>query len=103
MVSKETVWRVSIERCQSKIEAEPRSAVETEDRVRFAQIDVNVRVVVRRRHADALEFPDPDTDFRDAVVVPELRAAAAGHRLRPLRWVGGWKVRRPDQGAGQFQ
>ena len=59
MVSKETVRRVSIERCQSRIEAEPRPAVGTEDRVRLAHIDVDVRVVLRWGHADALEFPHP--------------------------------------------
>src|SRR5712671_6174457 len=83
-VSKETVRRVSIERCQSWIEAEPRPAVGTEDRVRLAHIDVDVRVVLRWGHADALEFPHPDADFGDAAVVPELQIAAAGHRLRPL-------------------
>jgi hypothetical protein len=84
MVSKEAVRRVGIERCQSRIEAEPRRAVGTEDRVRLAHIDVNVRVVLWRGHADALEFPHSDADFRDAAVVPELRIAAPGHRLMPL-------------------
>jgi hypothetical protein len=59
MVSKETVRRVGIERCQSRIETEPRAAVGTEDRVRLAHIDVDVRVVLRWGHADALEFPHP--------------------------------------------
>jgi len=36
--SKETVRRVGIERCQSRIEAEPRRAVGTEDRVRLAHM-----------------------------------------------------------------
>jgi hypothetical protein len=36
-----------------------------------------VRVVLRRGHADASEFSDPDANFRHAAVV-------AGHRLRPL-------------------
>jgi hypothetical protein len=84
MVSKETVRRVGIERCQSRSEAEPRPGVGTENRVRLAHIDVDVRVVLRWGHADALEFPYPDADFGDAAVVPELQIAAAGHRLRPL-------------------
>jgi hypothetical protein len=84
MVSKETVRRVGFERCQSRIEAKPRPAVGTENRVRLAYIEVDVRVVLRWGHADALEFPHPDADFGDAAVVPELQIAAAGHRLRPL-------------------
>ena len=84
VISEETVRRVGIERRQSRIEAEPRRAVRTEDRVRFAHINVDVRVVLRRGHTDALEFLYPNADFRDAAVVPELRIAAAGHRLRPL-------------------
>ena len=84
MVSKETVRRVGIERCQSRIEAEPRRAVGTQDRVRLAHIDVDVRVVLRWGLADAHEFPHPDADFRDAAVVFELRIAAAGHRLTLL-------------------
>jgi hypothetical protein len=83
MFSKETVGRIGIERCQSRIEAETRPAVGTVDRVRPAHIDVDVRVVLRWGHADTLEFPDPDADFRDASVVPELRMAAVGHRLSP--------------------
>ena len=84
MVSKDAVRRIGIERCQSGIEAKPRRAIGTEDRVHLAHIDVDVRVVLRRGHADALEFPHPDADFRDAAVVPELRIAAVGHRLKPL-------------------
>src|SRR5260370_16593052 len=44
----------------------------------------DVRVVVRWGHADALELLHPDADFRDTAVVPQLRIAAAGHRLQPL-------------------
>src|SRR6202030_3764645 len=47
MVSKETVRRVGIGRCQSRIEAEPRRAVGTKDRVRLAHIDIDVRMVLR--------------------------------------------------------
>jgi len=72
MVSKVAVRRVGIGRCQSRIEAEPRRAVEAKDRVRLAHIDVDVRMVLRRRYADAPEFPHPDADFRDAAVIPEL-------------------------------
>ena len=81
MVSKETVRRVGIGRCQSRIEAEPRRAVGTKDRVRLAHIDIDVRMVLRRRYADALEFAHTDADFRDAAVVQEHRIVAAGHRL----------------------
>jgi hypothetical protein len=83
VVSKDTVRQFGTERCQSRIEAEPRRAVVTQDRVRFAHIDVDVWVVVRWGLADTHEFLHSDADFRDAAVVPELRIAAAGHRLRP--------------------
>ena len=83
-ISKETVGRVGIERCQSRIEAEPRPTIGTGDRVCLAHIDVDVRVVVRWGHADALELLHPDADFRDAAVIPELWIADAGHRLEPL-------------------
>ena len=72
IVSKVAVRRVGIGRCQSRIEAEPRRAVGAKDRVRLSHIDVDVRMVLRRRYADALEFPHPDADLRDAAVVPEL-------------------------------
>ena len=103
MFSKETVRRFGIERCQSRIEAETRPAVGTEDRVRPAHIDVDVRMVLRWGHADALEFPDPDADFGDAAVVPELQIAAAGHRFRTLYWRGVWTVCRPGEGSDQFR
>jgi hypothetical protein len=77
MVSKEAVRRIGIERCQSRIETEPCRAIRTGDRVRLAHIDVDVRVILWRGHADALEFPHPDADFRDAAVVPELWIPAA--------------------------
>ena len=83
MVRKDTVWRVGIERCQSRIEAELRRAIGTEDHVRLAHIDIDMWVVPRWGHADALEFPHPDADFRDAAIVPELWIAAAGHRVLP--------------------
>ena len=84
MISKDAVRRVGIKRCQSRVEAEPRRAIGTEDSVRLFHIDVDVRVVLRWGHADALELLHPDADFGDAAVVPELRMAASGHRLKPL-------------------
>lgn len=79
--SKEAVRRIGLERCQSTIEAEPRRAIGTGDGVHLAHIDVDMWVVVRWGHADALELLHPDADFRDAAVVPENRIAAAGHRF----------------------
>jgi hypothetical protein len=76
-ISEETIGRVSIERCKSRIEAAPRPAVGTEDRVRLGHINVDVRVVPRWGHAYALEFPPPDADFGKAAIVSELRIAAA--------------------------
>jgi hypothetical protein len=76
-----------------QIEAGPRRAVGTENHVRLARIDVDVRVVQRREHAAALEFPHPGAKFRDSAVVPELRVAPAGHRLRPC----GYGMARPSR------
>jgi hypothetical protein len=84
LVGKETFRWIGIERCQSRIEAEPRPAVGTEDRVRFAHVDVDVRVVLRWGLPDALEFFYPDADFADAAVVPEFEIGAGRHRLRPV-------------------
>ncbi len=100
MVGNETVRRVGIEWCQSRIEAEPRRAVGTQDRVRLAHIDVDVRVVLRWGLADTHEFLHSDADFRHAAVIPELRIAAAGHRLRPLCLVGSGTIRCPGEGSG---
>jgi hypothetical protein len=93
IVITETVRRVCFERCQSRIEAETRRAVGTQDRVRLAHIDVDVRVVLRWGFADTHELLHPDADFRNAAVVPKFRIAAAGHRHRPLRLVGIWTIR----------
>src|SRR5277367_40904 len=76
LVRKYTVRRLGFERSQSRIEAEPRPAVRTEDHVSIAHIDVNVRVVLRRGRPDAFEFSHANVDFRDAVVAPELQIAA---------------------------
>jgi hypothetical protein len=65
------------------VEKGPNVEIENPVRVRFAHIDVDVWVVVRWGLADTHEFLHSDADFRDAAVVPELRIAAAGHRLRP--------------------
>src|SRR6202035_4932316 len=100
MVSKETVRRVGIERCQSRIEAEPRRAVGTQDRVRLAHIDVDVRVVLRWGLADTHEFLYPDADFRDAAVVLELRIAVAGHSSQVVGIGGDLDNPLPRLGSG---
>jgi hypothetical protein len=101
-ISKQTVGRVGIELCQSRIEAEPGAAVGTEDRVRLGHIDVDVRMVLRWGHAYALEFPHPDADFGNAAVVSELRIAAARHQLAVVI-SGAWTVRCADQRSGWFR
>jgi hypothetical protein len=98
MVCKDAVRRIGIERCQSRIEAEPRPAIGTEDRVRLGHIDVDVRMVLRWGHAYALEFSHPDADFGKAAVVSELRIAAARHRLRPLHLAGSGPSAAPIRG-----
>jgi hypothetical protein len=83
-IDEQAVRRVGFQRPESRIEAEARRAIGAENRVLLAHVDVDVRVIVRRRNADTVEFPDADSDLRDRAVVPELRIAAAGHRFRPL-------------------
>ena len=56
LISKDAVRRVGIERRYSRIEPEPRPAIGTGDRVSLAHIDVDVRVVVRLEHTNALEL-----------------------------------------------
>lgn len=71
-----TVRRVGCERSQSRIEAKAGRAVGTKDRILVAHADVDVRMILWRRHADAAKFPCPDPDLRGRIVVPELRKAA---------------------------
>jgi hypothetical protein len=96
-----TVRRVGLERCQSRIEAELRPAVGTEDRVHLAHIDVAVRVVLRWRLADTFES---DTPMRisgtprsflnfDSRCPTSIEAVAIGGDLdSPLPTLGGWLV-----------
>src|SRR5215471_17760749 len=82
-INKHALRRIGFRGPKPRIEAEQRSAIGAENRVLLAHVDVDVRVIVRRRNADTVEFPDANSDLRDRVVVPELRIAAAGHRFRP--------------------
>src|ERR1700730_5457134 len=105
MVSKKTVKWVGTERRQSRIEAKPRRAVGTQDRVRLAHIDVDVWVVLRWGLADTHEFLHSDADFRDAVVVPELRIAAARYRhinSDRCNWWGSGQFAAPVRGMVSF-
>lgn len=70
------VRRLGIERPEPRIISVPCCAVRAKDRVLVAHVDVNVRMVVRRRSADAIEFPCPDPNFSSRAVVSELREAA---------------------------
>jgi len=72
-----------LERRQSRIEAEPRRAIGTEDRVCRAHIDVDVRVVLRWDSPMHMNSVTP-MQISGTPVVPELRIAVAGHRLTPL-------------------
>src|ERR1700730_13194923 len=103
MFSKETVRRVGIEPCQSRIEAEPRAAVGTEDRFRLAHIDVDVWVVLRWGHADALEFPHPDADFGDATVIPELHRPGRTSPQAVVSGGGSGQSAAPVRGPSNFR
>jgi hypothetical protein len=56
-----------------------------------------VRVIVRRRNADAVEFPDAESDLRDCAVVPELRISSDIDSRR-CDWWGG--LDSPPVGVG---
>ena len=47
------------------------STVWTEDGVLVGHVDIDVRVVVGRRYANALELLRPDADLRNCDVIPE--------------------------------
>lgn len=55
--------------------------VGAEDRVLAAHVNVDVRMIVWRRGTNAIEFPCPDANFLNCVVVPELWEAAR-HQVR---------------------
>jgi hypothetical protein len=50
--------------------------------------DVDVRVVLRRGHVDALEVSHADADFRDDAIVPELRIPLPDIDQSPCDWLG---------------
>src|SRR5215472_18952343 len=89
-IDEQAVWRVGFRRPEPRIKAEPCRTIRAEYRVLLAHVDVDVRVIERRRNADTVEFPDADSDLRGRAVVPELHIATAGHRLRPS--LIGWGV-----------
>src|SRR5689334_5444733 len=70
-IGEQAVRRIGFRRPEPRIEAEPRPAIGAENRVLLAHVDVDVRVIVRRRNAHAVEFPHADSDLRDRAVVPE--------------------------------
>ena len=80
-LDEEAVRRVRFVRRKPRVETELSRAIGTKDRLRLSHIDVDVRMVLRRRNADAVESSDPDTDFRNASVIPEFRVSDAGCRL----------------------
>ena len=72
-IDEQAVRRIGFRRPEPRIEAEPRPAIGAENHVLLAHVDVDVRVIVRRRNAHAVEFLDAYSDLRDRAVVPELR------------------------------
>jgi hypothetical protein len=69
----DTVLRVGLGWPQLQIKTEQRRAIGAENRVLATHIEINVRVILWRGHADAVEFPDPDTDLGSCMIVPEFR------------------------------
>src|SRR5205807_5291472 len=53
-IDEQAVRRIGFRRPEPRIEAEPRPAIGAENRVLLAHVDVDVRVIERRRNADAV-------------------------------------------------
>src|SRR4029453_6410984 len=67
----EAVRRIGLEWPQFRVEAETCPTIWTEDGVLVGHVDIDVRVVVGRRYANALELLRPDADLRNCDVIPE--------------------------------
>ena len=69
----DTVRRVGLGWPQSWIKTEQCRAIGAKNRVLVAHVEIDVRVILWRGHADAVEFPHPDTDLWSRMIVPEFR------------------------------
>ena len=69
----DTVLRVGLGSPQSRIKAEQCRAIGAKNRVLAAHVEIDMRVILWRGHADAVEFPHPDTDLWSRMIVPEFR------------------------------
>lgn len=78
-INVQAVRRVGLTRTQARIEAEQGRAVRAEDRILAAHLQVDVRVILRRRNTDALELPHSDPDFTHGAIVLELGIAVTRH------------------------
>ncbi len=92
----DTVRRVGLGWPQSRIKTEQCRAIGAKNHVLAAHVEINVRVIMWRGHADAVEFPYPDTDLWSCVIVPEFRIyprlmgwLCFGHIARLLFAAGG--------------
>jgi hypothetical protein len=81
---------------QSRIKTEPCRTIGAKNRVLAAHIKIDVRVILWRGHADAVEFPYPDTNLSSCMIVPEFRIfprlmgwLCVGHIARLLFAAGG--------------
>src|SRR5262245_15341206 len=83
-INEQTVRRVGLAWTQARVEAEQGRAVGAPNRGVAAHGEVNVRVIVGRLHADALDLLDPDADLRHGIVVPELGIGVSAMALRQL-------------------
>jgi hypothetical protein len=84
-IDEQAVGRVGLPWTQARVEAEQGRAVGTPDRVVVARVEVDVRMILGRRYADALEHLDPDPDLRHGIVVPELGIGAIHYGAPPTR------------------
>ncbi len=69
----DTVLRVGLGWPQSRIKTEQSRAIRAKNRVLAAHVEIDVRVILWRGHADAVEFPHPDTDLWSCMIVLKFR------------------------------
>lgn len=91
IVQIQTIGRVRFVGTESRGEAEGGCAVQAGNRLIAAHLGINMRVIVRQRRPEELEFPHADANFRHTAVIAKFCVAVSSH-ASPTQ---------PGNGAGQ--